>query len=106
MVGKTDTKALWEQVRHYPNVIGYAPTLKPRMRNGHERRGGWYFRVFVSHKFGEDELDIDDILPTMLNGIPVDVVQFTDYFKDEVKICGEFILIDDAYIGESRFLLP
>ena len=103
MVGKTNVKELWAQVKQYPNVIGYAPVLKPRIRSGYERRGGWYFRVFVSKKYGEDELEVEDILPESINNIPVDVVEFRQFFKDEIIIHGEFTLIDDAYIGTSLF---
>ena len=105
MVGKTDVKKLWEQVRHYPNVVGYAPVLKPPMRNKRVRRGGWSFRVFVSKKYTEDLLGVDDILPESIDSIRVDVVEFGDYFKDEIRMSGEYILIEDAYVGESCFLL-
>jgi len=104
MVGKTNVKALWCQVRDYPNVIGYAPKLVRRIRSGKERSGGFYFRVYVNMKQPEDMLDACDVLPIEINGIPVDVVGFNNYFKDDIILNGEFILMDDAYIGESCFL--
>jgi len=103
MVNKTDTDALWRQVKHYPRVVGYCDRLRLRLRNGRER-SAWSFRVYVAHKIPESELEPEDIIPETINGIPVDVVDFGEHFRDEIKLSGEFMLIDDAYIGESCFL--
>ena len=105
MTSKTDVKAIWIQVRDYPNVVGYCPRLRARIRNGVER-SAWSFRVFVSKKILESELETDEVIPKMINGVPIDVVEFSTFFGDEITMSGEFILIDDAYVGESYFLLP
>ena len=98
-----NVEKLWIQVRDKKNVVGHHPKLTQEIRSGRQIRG-WAFRVYVSRKQPLNELLPNDVLPTSLEGVPVDVVELRDYFKDEVTFnrnLGYF----DAYYSTASYIL-
>lgn len=97
-----DIKYLWSMVRDYPNVVGYAPTMQRKLVRMHPRRRK-SFRVFVSFKVPEHELEPEEVIPKTLDGYDVDVVGFYDYFRDELMLRSEITMIDNWFLGNSSF---
>lgn len=98
-----DLEEIWVKVRDYPNVIGYAPEIKNRLVRGKERLKR-SFRVFVAQKIPIDQLDPDDVIPKTVNGVPIDVVDFSKHFQKDLRLPGEFMIVEELYVGESCFL--
>ncbi|TVR24343.1 MAG: hypothetical protein EA396_01650 [Anaerolineaceae bacterium] len=77
-----------EALLRWPNVVGVAV--------GYRRRGGELtdepaLVVMVDHKIGEAELDIDAILPKMIDGVAVDVQDMGGKFEaDQADDGGGF----------------
>ena len=61
------------QLLEYPNVVGYSKKLRKRIRKG-KVVDEWCLQVHVTEKKPLKELRKMDILPTEVNGIPIDVV--------------------------------
>jgi len=63
----------WKELKKKPNVIGYSATLKPRVRGGVELPDELCWRIYVEKKVPEAELSAEDLLPKILEGVPIDV---------------------------------
>lgn len=99
-----DVEKIWRAVRDYPNVVGYYPKLVNRIVAG-KTRGGWSFRVYVSQKVPRSKLAKEDVLPRMLEGVPVDVVAFQQHFKGSIIFSRGFGWFDRYYSTSALFLL-
>jgi hypothetical protein len=80
LAGFSDEEARIAQVRarheadllRFPNVVGVDEGIKTR---GGERTGDRCIVVYVARKIPRDQLAAGDVLPTELEGVPVDVVE-------------------------------
>ena len=99
-----DVEKIWRKVRDYPNVVGYYPKLVNRIVAG-KTRGGWSFRVYVSRKVPLGELADGDVLPLMLDGVPIDVVAFHQHFENSITFSRGFGWFDRYYSTSALFLL-
>lgn len=68
-------KEIWMKVKNKKNVIGYSSSLKKKIINGKEINGTRVFRVYVSKKIPLAELDENDIIPEIIDGLEIDVVE-------------------------------
>lgn len=98
-----DVNQIWVKIRDYPNVVGYSPRIVKEISSGRVKNG-WAFRVYVSHKIPKSNLKPCDVLPDELNGVPIDVVEFRPYFKDEVTL-GRGVGWFNQYYSSVSFLL-
>lgn len=74
----------WGELRRYPNVLNV--NLSKKFVKG-QMTGTDCITVFVSKKLSEAELKTEEILPKVLDGIPVDVVELStkDYVMGETS---------------------
>ena len=97
-----DVDYIWSIVREYPNVVGYAPKMQRKLVRGHPRKRK-SFRVFVSVKVPESELDVSEVIPKEVDGFDVDVVGFYSFFQDDLMLRSEITMIDEWFLGNSSF---
>jgi len=68
-------KFLKKELFKYPNVRGYAKTLQNRQRKG-KTIDELCIQIHVTKKVSLKELRKQDIIPSIIKGIPIDVVEF------------------------------
>jgi hypothetical protein len=72
---EANLKEIWMKIKNKKNVIGYSGSLKKKIINGKEINGTRVFRVYVSKKVPLEELDENDIIPQIIDGVELDVVE-------------------------------
>jgi hypothetical protein len=65
---------IWEKIRGKKNVVGYSKKLRRRIRDGREVEEE-VIRIYVSKKVDPSALDLKDLIPGEIDGIPTDVVE-------------------------------
>jgi len=70
-----DLKKTFEKIRNKRNVIGYSGRLQPRLRKGQVVPEEKCFRVYVTRKLPLTQLRAEDVIPSSIDGIPIDVVE-------------------------------
>jgi len=65
---------IWEKIRGKKNVVGYSKKLRRRIRDGMEVEEE-VIRIYVSKKVDPSALDLKDLIPGEIDGIPTDVVE-------------------------------
>ena len=68
-------KKLYERIKGKANVIGYSGRLQPRLRKGQVVPEEKCFRVYVSKKVPLAQLRAEDVVPSVIDGIPTDLVE-------------------------------
>lgn len=98
----------WKKLKKYPNVVGIDGDLRPKIIDGIEHPNIQSIRIYVSKKIPSDcfqslslskrifrflfrkknpLFSVRDLLPTYINGIPVDVVEIGKiYAREECKV--------------------
>lgn len=72
---EADLKKSWDKIKDKKNVIGYSGSLKRRIRNGKEIAGTRVLRVYVTKKEPVEALDREDVIPRILDGVEIDLVE-------------------------------
>jgi hypothetical protein len=93
-------------LRAYPNVIGLGVGLK---RVGGRLTEEVAVRVYVSKKVPRDQLAKDSVLPTVIDGVPVDVIQkrsrsflsVLDHQSRRAVLLGGISVINGRFIGSG-----
>jgi hypothetical protein len=70
-----DLKKLYGKVRNKANVIGFSSKLQPRIKQGRVIPEELCLRIYVSKKLPLAQLRTEDVVPSVIDGIPVDVVE-------------------------------
>lgn len=65
---------IWEKIKDKKNVIGYSKKFRKRLRDGNEIDEE-VIRIYVSAKKDLTDLDLRDIIPKVIDGIPTDIVE-------------------------------
>ena len=65
---------IWEKIKDKKNVIGYSKKLRKRIKDGREVEEV-VIRIYVSKKVDPAALDLKDLIPRIITGIPTDVVE-------------------------------
>lgn len=65
---------VWEKIKGKKNVIGYSKKLRKRIKDGREVDEE-VVRIYVSKKVDPSALDVKDLIPREIDGIPTDVVE-------------------------------
>jgi len=68
------TDHIWERIKDKRNVVGYSKRLRRRIRSGVEVDEE-VIRVYVSKKLRLSALDLRDIVPAEIDGVPTDIVE-------------------------------
>jgi hypothetical protein len=68
-------KKLYERIKDKENVIGYSGRLQPRLRKGQVIPEEKCFRVYVTRKLPLAQLRAEDVVPSVIDGIPTDLVE-------------------------------
>ena len=63
---------LWNKVRGIQNVSGYSKKLRPRKRDG-KTVDEETFRIYVSRKVPLNQLNLSQMIPEYIHGVPTDV---------------------------------
>jgi hypothetical protein len=87
---------IWEKIRGKKNVVGYSKKLRRRIREGREVEEE-VIRIYVSRKVDPSALDLKDLIPGEIDGIPTDVVEI-----GEIKALG---LHPQAHVTRVRPLV-
>jgi hypothetical protein len=72
---ESNLKKIWDRIKYKKNVIGYSGSMKMRIRDGKEIAGTLVLRVYVTKKEPVEALDPEDIIPKMIDGIEIDLVE-------------------------------
>ncbi len=65
---------IWEKIKDKKNVIGYSKKLRRRIRDG-KKVDEEVIRIYVSVKRELTDLDLRDLIPKEVDGVPTDVVE-------------------------------
>ena len=65
---------IWERIKDKKNVVGYSKKLRRRIKEGREVEEE-VIRIYVSKKVDPSALDLKDLIPREIEGIPTDVVE-------------------------------
>ncbi|MCW4035932.1 MAG: hypothetical protein NWE75_01945, partial [Candidatus Bathyarchaeota archaeon] len=65
---------IWEKIKDKKNVVGYSKKLRRRIKEGREVEEE-VIRIYVSKKVDPSALDLKDLIPREIEGIPTDVVE-------------------------------
>ena len=65
---------IWERIKDKRNIVGYSKKLRRRVKDGKEVEEE-VIRIYVSRKLDPSALDIKDLIPKEIDGIPTDVVE-------------------------------
>jgi len=65
---------IWEKIKGKKNVVGYSKKLRKRIKDRREVEEE-VIRIYVSKKVDPAALDLKDLIPRMIDGIPTDVVE-------------------------------
>jgi len=68
------TDRIWEMIKDKRNVVGYSKKLRRRIKDGVEVDEE-VIRVYVSRKVHASALDLKDIIPREIDGVPTDIVE-------------------------------
>jgi len=68
------TDNIWDRIKSLRNVVGYSKKLRRRIRDGVEVDEE-VIRVYVSKKLHPSALNLSDVVPPEIDGIPTDVVE-------------------------------
>ena len=68
-------KNIWYKIKDKKNVIGYSKSPKKRIKKGKEIYGTKVMRIYVSKKEHIENLDPDDVVPRIIEGIETDIVE-------------------------------
>ncbi|MFH2109684.1 MAG: hypothetical protein ABIJ47_00330 [Candidatus Bathyarchaeota archaeon] len=71
------TDHIWDRIKDKSNVVGYSKRLRRRIRDGVEMEEE-VIRVYVSRKLHASALDLKDLIPGEIDGVPTDVVEIGD----------------------------
>lgn len=84
---ESNLKKIWDRIKYKKNVIGYSGSMKMRIRDGKEIAGTLVFRVYITKKEPVEALDPEDIIPKMIDGIEIDLVEVGEIkaLKEEDK---------------------
>jgi hypothetical protein len=84
---ESNLKKIWDRIKYKKNVIGYSGSMKMRIRDGKEIAGTLVLRVYVTKKEPVEALDPEDIIPKMIDGIEIDLVEVGEIkaLKEENK---------------------
>lgn len=72
---KADLKKIWNSIKDKKNVLGYSESLKTRIKNEKKIDGTKVMRIYVSKKEPIEKLEAEDIIPEIVDGIEIDVVE-------------------------------
>jgi hypothetical protein len=70
-----DLKKLYGKVRGKANVIGFSSKLQPRIKQGRVIPEELCLRIYVSKKLPLTQLRAEDVVPSVIDGIPTDLVE-------------------------------
>ena len=65
---------IWEKIRDKKNVVGYSKKLRKRIKAGREVEEE-VIRIYVSTKVDPALLDLKNLIPQEVEGVPTDVVE-------------------------------
>jgi hypothetical protein len=65
---------IWEKIKDKKNVIGYSKKLRKRIRDG-KKVDEEVIRIYVSVKRELTDLDLRDLIPKEVDGVPTDIVE-------------------------------
>lgn len=68
------TDHIWDRIKDKRNVVGYSKRLRRRIRDGVEVDEE-VIRVYVSRKLHPSAMDLRDMVPPEIDGVPTDVVE-------------------------------
>ena len=72
---KADLKKIWNSIKDKKNVLGYSESYKTRIKNEKKIDGTKVMRIYVSKKEPIENLEAEDIIPEIVDGIEIDVVE-------------------------------
>jgi len=64
----------WKRLKKIPNVVGYSGMPQPRIRAGVEHPEELCLRIYVTHKVPAEKLKANEMIPSSLGEVPIDVV--------------------------------
>ena len=65
---------IWEKIKGKKNVVGYSKKLRRRIKGGREVEEE-VIRIYVSRKVPPSALDLKDLIPGEIDGVPTDIVE-------------------------------
>ena len=65
---------IWEKIKDKKNVVGYSKKFRKRIRDG-KKVDEEVIRIYVSVKRDLVDLDLIDLIPREIDGVPTDVVR-------------------------------
>ena len=65
---------IWEKIKNKKNVVGYSKKLRKRIKDGREVEEE-VIRIYVSKKVDPARLDLKNLIPREIEGVPTDVVE-------------------------------
>ena len=65
---------IWEKIKDKKNVVGYSKKLRKRIKDGREVEEK-VIRIYVSKKVDPARLDLKNLIPKEIEGVPTDVVE-------------------------------
>lgn len=91
---KADLKKIWNSIKDKKNVLGYSESLKTRIKNEKKIEGTKVMRIYVSKKEPIEKLEAEDIIPKIIDGVEIDVVEI-----------GELKALNETNISNKKELL-
>lgn len=76
-----DIKKVWAKSRDKPNVVGYSGKLHKKVSNGREKRG-WAVRIYVTKKLKKCQLQPQDLVPELVDGVETDIVEVGEFVAE------------------------
>jgi len=67
-------KEIWEKIKDKKNVVGYSKKLRKRIKDGREVEEE-VIRIYVSKKVDPARLDLKNLIPKEIEGVPTDVIE-------------------------------
>jgi len=80
---KNILKKIWLKIKDKKNVIGYSESFKKRIKNGKEIDGTKVMRIYVSKKEPIENLDAEDVIPHIIEGIETDIMEIGSIIAQE-----------------------
>lgn len=106
---KIDVSKLFEQVRYKRGVVGYFRYVRKKYVMGREVPS-WSVWFFVEHKAKtQEEIEdlrlSDDLIPEMIDGVPTDVHEVSEFLDDSnLVLSGEVYFINRP--GREALVAP
>ena len=91
---KADLKKIWNSIKDKKNVLGNSESLKTRIKNEKKIEGTKVMRIYVSKKEPIEKLEAKDIIPKIIDGVEIDVVEI-----------GELKALNETNISNKKELL-